>query len=61
MTNWSNSATSRAATTGCQAWLLRVAGPPIDRLLAMHACYVAIVIPGGLYPGNPDDVPTIGA
>ena len=39
---------------------MRVAGPPIDRLLATHPYYVASVIPGGLYPGNPDDVRTIG-
>jgi TRAP-type uncharacterized transport system substrate-binding protein len=36
------------------------AGPPIDRLLATHSDYVAYVIPGGMYPGNPDGIPTIG-
>lgn len=51
---------TQEATTGCQARLVRVAGPPIDRLLAMHSYYVASVIPGGMYAGNPDDVPTIG-
>jgi uncharacterized protein len=44
----------------CQARLVRVAGPPIDQLLATHPYYVASVIPGGMYVGNPDDVPTIG-
>jgi TRAP transporter TAXI family solute receptor len=39
---------------------VRVAGPPIDRLLATHSYYIAAVIPGGMYAGNPDDVPTIG-
>jgi hypothetical protein len=39
---------------------VRVAGPPIDRLLATHSYYIASVIPGGMYAGNPDDVPTIG-
>jgi len=48
------------ATTGCQARLARVAGPPIDRLLATHPYYIATVIPGGMYAGNPDDVTTIG-
>ena len=48
------------ATTGCQARLVRVAGPRINRLLATHPYYVASVIPGGMYAGNPDDVPTIG-
>ena len=51
---------TQGATTGCRARLVRVAGPPIDRLLATHSYYTASVIPGGMYPGNPDDVPTIG-
>lgn len=50
---------TQEATTGCRAKLVRVTGPPIDGLLATHAYYVASVIPGGLYAGNPDDVPTI--
>ena len=45
---------------GCRARLVRVAGPPIDRLLATHPYYIASVIPGGMYAGNPDDVSTIG-
>jgi len=40
--------------------LVRVAGQPIDRLLATHPYYIAYVIPGGMYAGNPSDVPTIG-
>lgn len=51
---------TQEATTGCQARLVRVAGPPIDRLLATHSYYIASVIPGGMYAGNPEDVPTIG-
>ncbi len=51
---------TQEATTGCRARLVRVAGPPIDRLLATHSYYIASVIPGGMYAGNPDDVPTIG-
>jgi hypothetical protein len=51
---------TQEATTGCRARLVRVAGPPIDRLLATHPYYVATVIPGGMYAGNPDDVRTIG-
>lgn len=50
---------TQEATTGCRARLVRVTGPPVDRLLATHAYYVASVIPGGMYAGNPDDVPTI--
>jgi TRAP transporter TAXI family solute receptor len=48
------------ATNSCRATLVSVAGPPIDRLLAMHPYYAPIVLPGGLYAGNPDDVPTFG-
>lgn len=51
---------TQEATTGCSARLVRIAGPPIDRLLKAHTYYVASVVPGGMYPGNPDDVPTIG-
>jgi uncharacterized protein len=51
---------TQAATTDCQARLVRVAGPPIDRLLATRPYYIASVIPGGMYAGNPSDVPTIG-
>ena len=51
---------TQEATTDCRARLVRVAGPPIDRLLATHSDYVAYIIPGGMYPGNPDGIPTIG-
>ena len=51
---------TQEATTGCPARLVSVAGPPIERLLAMHPYYVPFVIPGGMYPGNPDDTPTFG-
>lgn len=51
---------TQEATMGCHARLVRVAGPPIERLLATHSYYVASVIPGDLYPGNPRDVPTFG-
>ena len=51
---------TQEATTGCRSSLVRVAGSPIDRLLATHSYYVATVIPGGMYAGNPDNVLTIG-
>lgn len=50
---------TQEATTGCRARLVRVTGPPVDRLLAIHPYYVASMIPGGMYAGNPNDVPTI--
>jgi len=51
---------TQEATTDCRARLVRIAGQPIDRLLATHPYYIASVIPGGMYAGNPGDVPTIG-
>jgi TRAP transporter TAXI family solute receptor len=51
---------TQEATTGCRARLVRVAGPSIDQLLATHAYYVASVIPGGMYAGNPSGVATFG-
>jgi TRAP transporter TAXI family solute receptor len=51
---------TQEATTDCRARLVRVAGQPIDRLLAAHPYYVRSIIPGGMYVGNPGDVPTIG-
>ena len=47
-------------TIGCPARLLRLEGPAIARLLSTHPYYVAPVIPGGMYEGNPSDVPTFG-
>jgi uncharacterized protein len=51
---------TQEATMECRARLVRVAGQPIDRLLATHPYYIASIIPGGMYVGNPGDVPTIG-
>src|SRR5215831_9717719 len=51
---------TQEATTDCRARLVRVAGQPIDRLLATHPYYILSIIPGGMYVGNPGDVPTIG-
>jgi TRAP transporter TAXI family solute receptor len=51
---------TQEATTECAARLVRVSGPPIDRLIATHPYFVRSLIPGGIYAGNPDDVPTFG-
>ena len=51
---------TQEATTDCRARLVRVAGQPIDQLLAAHPYYITFIIPGGMYVGNPGDVPTIG-
>src|SRR5579862_667206 len=51
---------TQEATTECKTRLVRISGPPIDRLLAAHPYHVASIIPGGMYPGNPNDVATFG-
>jgi uncharacterized protein len=44
----------------CRARLVRVAGQPIDRLLATHPYYIPLFIPGGMYVANPGNVSTLG-
>ena len=44
----------------CEVRLLPVTGPSITRLLAEHPQLSLGLIPGGLYRGNPEDVPTVG-
>jgi uncharacterized protein len=51
---------TQEATTDCRGRLVRVAGRPIDRLIATHPYYITSIIPGGMYAGNPRDVSTIG-
>src|SRR6185437_12874402 len=51
---------TQEATTECKATLVRVSGPPIDRLLAARPYYIASTIPGGMYAGNPKNVQTFG-
>ncbi len=48
------------ATLGCDAVLVPVAGSAIDTLVAGSDVYFEAEIPGGLYKGNPDPVPTFG-
>lgn len=48
------------ATSGCDAVLVPVTGQRISALVAVNPFYFETVIPGGLYRGNPDDVPTFG-
>lgn len=48
------------ATLGCDAVLVPVEGPAVDELVAGRQVYFPAEIPGGLYKGNPDSVPTFG-
>ncbi len=53
-------ALNKEAATTCDAVFARVEGPAIDKLLAENSFYTKAVIPGGMYRGNPDDIPTFG-
>ncbi len=50
----------KEATTACDAVLVPVTGPMIDKLVEQHDYYRTATIPGGMYQGNPDDVQTFG-
>lgn len=54
-----NGAVQEAATT-CETVIIPVNGPKIDALMKTHPYYVYTIIPGGMYPGTPNDVPTFG-
>lgn len=49
-----------AVTSQCDARLVDVSGPAIDRLLAEHTYFAPATIPGGMYKGNPSGVSTFG-
>ena len=44
----------------CQAVIVPVTGPAVDKLLSENPFYARIQVPGGIYPGNPEPVPTFG-
>jgi uncharacterized protein len=48
------------ATTTVDANLIPVSGPEVDALVEANPYYSKAVIPGGMYPGNPDDTETFG-
>ncbi|MDJ0686566.1 MAG: TAXI family TRAP transporter solute-binding subunit [Alphaproteobacteria bacterium] len=50
---------TEAATT-CDVTFAAVTGPAIDKLVADNSFYSKTTIPGGMYAGNPDDIPTFG-
>ena len=47
-------------TSGCEARLVEIAGPAVDDVIANNPYFTRSAIPGGLYPGNLDDVVTFG-
>ena len=54
------SANIQDPTTSCGAKLVSLTGPAIDKLIADKPYYAKAVIPGGLYPNNPDATTTYG-
>jgi uncharacterized protein len=54
------SANIQDPTTTCGAKLVSVTGPAVDKLIAEKPYYAKAVIPGGLYPNNPDATTTYG-
>ena len=54
------SANIQDPTTACGARLVSLTGPAIDKLVADMPYYAKAVIPGGLYPNNPDATNTYG-
>jgi uncharacterized protein len=54
------SANIQDPTTSCGAKLVPLTGPAVDKLVAEKPYYAKAVIPGGLYPNNPDPTNTYG-
>lgn len=54
------SANIQDPTSTCQAKLISIDGPAVDRLVDERPYYAKAVIPGGLYMNNPDDIHTYG-
>jgi TRAP transporter TAXI family solute receptor len=53
-------ASVRKAVSLCDAVLVPVAGPHIDKLVNDHPYYAHTTIPAHSYPGNPDPIRTFG-
>ena len=50
----------KEATTSCDTVIVPVTGPEVTKLVADNAYYRFASIPGGMYQGNPSDIPTFG-
>jgi len=48
------------ATTSCDAKVIPVTGPEIEKLISENPYYSAATIPGGMYKGTDEDVSTFG-
>jgi TRAP transporter TAXI family solute receptor len=54
------SANIQDPTTSCGAKLIPLSGPAVDKLVEGKPYFGKTTIPGGMYPGNPDPIPTYG-
>ncbi len=54
------SASTQETVNSCDAKIVPVTGPAIDKLVKERPYYRTATIPGGMYKGNPDDVKTYG-
>lgn len=50
----------KEAAASCEAKLVPVVGPEIDKLVADHSYYAKATIPGGLYKGSDEPTDTFG-
>jgi|TARA_R110002072_G_scaffold123048_3_gene258095 hypothetical protein len=50
----------KEATTACDAKIISVNGPVIDKLIADNPYYRKAIVPGGMYRGTDKDVETFG-
>ncbi len=50
----------KEATTSCDAVMVSVTGPEVDKLVADNSYYSKAIIPGGMYRGTDADTPTFG-
>lgn len=54
------SASTKEAVTTCDAVIVNVTGPQVDKLVKDNSYYRYATIPGGMYKGTPNDVKTFG-
>jgi TRAP transporter TAXI family solute receptor len=56
----SPSANIQDPVTACSAKLVSITGPAVDKLIKEHRYFAVATIPGGMYPGNSDEIKTFG-
>lgn len=54
------SALTQETLASCPSHLVNARAPALDRLVEERRYYSFAVIPGGMYPSHPDDIPTWG-